>query len=183
MAAPVIRPALLVATLLVGAVAACARRAPIPPLPPFPDGVWQVAVAEPANRTGHELRMDDRGAVTVFLGPNRSTVPELLAADLRVAIRKRRFDVLAERGAVPVLRVELDRWEADAADWSTVTVDLTATLVEPTGGRTLWTAARHGWVVPTPGAHARPEAFVAASRDVANALVAGWQPTRPARTK
>ena len=158
---------------------ACARQPPAPPLPPGPAGLRQIAVAEPVNRTGHDLRVEERGAATTLVLPsNHATVPELLGLNLRTALAKRRFDVVAPKGPPPVLHVELGRWEPNTTDWSTVTVDLTATLVDPGSNTTLWSAARSGWVVSTSGADSQAHAFIAASRAVADALVAGWQPDR-----
>src|SRR5258705_7927891 len=127
----------LVAAVLLGGLAGCARRPAVAPLPSPPSGLLQIAVAEPVNRTGHDLRLDDHGPVALVLGPNHSTVPELLALDLRTALATRRFNVVPVKGPVPVLRIELRRWDPDAADYSTATVDLTASVVEPSSGRAL----------------------------------------------
>ena len=50
------------------------------------------------------------------------------------------------------------------------------TLIDPTSGRTLWTAERSDWNVQTTDARNGPEASGIAARDVARALVDGWQP-------
>jgi hypothetical protein len=165
-----------VAALVLSLVACTTQLAP---LPPPPSGLGRIAVEEPANRTGHSLEMDDRGALALVLGPKRSTVSEILAADLRRVLAKHRFDVVAARGAAPTLRVELGRFEAYAADYSMVTVDLTAKVVEPDTKRELWSATRTGWIVRTPDAESRPQAYVAASRAVAEGLLEGWQPDKP----
>jgi hypothetical protein len=169
--------ALAVSTALASALAACGS--PLAPLPPPPTGLGRIAVEEPANKTGDKLEMDDRGALALVLGPKTSTVSEILAADLRKVLAKQRFDVVAARGATPTLRIELGRWEAYAADYSMVTVDLKAQVVEPDTRKELWSASRTGWIVRTPDAGSRPEAYVAASRAVAEELLEGWQPEKP----
>jgi len=172
-----VRATRLAGAAALAALAACVQ--PPSPLPPPPDGIGRIAVAEPVNRTGKKLDMDEHGAFALVLGPKHSTVPEVLAADLRRELAKRRFDVVAPHGTTPTLRVELTRWEPHATDWSAVTVDLRATVVEAGMARPLWTATRTGWVVPTPDADSRPEAWVAASRTVAERLVEGWRPGKP----
>jgi hypothetical protein len=152
---------------------------PLSPLPPPPTGIGRIAVEEPANKTGDKLQMDERGALALVLGPKHTTVSEVLAADLRKVLAKQRFDVVAPRGAAPILRIELGRWEAYAADYSMVTVDLKAKVVEPGTARELWSASRKGWIVRTPDAGSRPEAYVAASRAVAEGLLEGWRPGKP----
>jgi hypothetical protein len=166
---------LAVAVLL--ASGACGR--PLAPLPPPPTGIGRIAVEEPTNKTGNKLEMDERGALALVLGPKHTTVAEVLAADLRKVLAKQRFDVVAPRGAAPILRIELDRWEAHAVDYSMVTVDLKAKVVEPGTARELWSVSRTGWIVRTPDAGSRPEAYVAASRAVAEGLLAGWRPGQP----
>jgi hypothetical protein len=158
-------------------LAACT--APLSPLPPPPPGLGRIAVEEPVNRTGEKLEMDERGALALVLGPKHSSVSQILAADLRKVLAKQRFDVVAPRGTAPTLRIELGRWEAYAADYSMVTVDLKARLVEPETKKELWSASRTGWIVRTPDAGSRPEAYVAASRAVAEGLLEGWRPGKP----
>jgi hypothetical protein len=154
-----------------------------PPLPPPPSGVQEIAVQLPANRTGAALVVDDPGFIGRYFGEKRSTVPDVLAGDLRSLLRDRGFRVLAG-GAEDVLtlRTEIRRWDPYSADYSQITVSLLATLVDPASGRSLWTADRTDWKVQTPDARSGPEASGMAARDIARSLIEGWQPSgsRPA---
>jgi hypothetical protein len=159
-------------------VAAACTRAPTPPPGPPPE-IARVAVAPPTNHTGNPLTLDQHGRVTLVLPPKHDTVPDVLGFALRSALQRHRFDVGTATGPpAPLLHVDLRRWDTDEKDWSAVTVDLTATLVEPGTARALWSASRTGWVVPTPGATSRPAAWVAAARAVADGLVANWRPAK-----
>jgi hypothetical protein len=107
----------------------------------------------------------------------------VLAGDLRSLLRDRGFRVLAgDAEDVLMLRTEIRRWDPYSADYSQITVSLLATLVDPASGRSLWTAERTDWKVQTPDARSGPEASGMAARDIARALIEGWQPSgsRPA---
>lgn len=148
-----------------------------PPIPPAPSDVQQVVLAEPVNRTGGELVVVDPGLFERLMREERSTVPGLLAGDLRARLEQQGFR-LGDRtsGDAPVLRTEIRRWEPFAADYSTVTVDIDAALVD-TGGRELWSVTRTGWSVATPGAESRVQASALASVAIAEALVGSWEPS------
>jgi hypothetical protein len=163
--------ALAAAAALVGCAPALA------PLPPAPSGVKRIAVDEPVNRTGGDLVVERPGLFGELIREKTSTVPELLGADLCAVLERQGF-ALAKTvlDDVPVLRTEIRRWEPYSADYSMVTVDLVASLVEPGSGRELWSAARTDWNVPTTYAHSRRDASAAAASAVAEALLAGWQP-------
>jgi len=154
-----------------------------PPLPPAPQGVREITVQPPANHTGSDLVVNDPGVLGRYLGDTRTTVPELLAADLRTLLADRGFRVVgATTDYVPALRTEIRRWAPYSADYSEIAVGLIATLVDPETGHTLWTVERTDWRVPTPDARSAPEASATAAREIARALVEGWQPqgTTPA---
>ena len=166
---------LLVALLALVSCAGCTT-APAP-FPPAPVGVQDIAIQPPSNQTGRDLIVDQPGLLASYLGEKRETVPEVLAGDLRTLLRDRGFRVLAApAGSVPTLRTEIRRWDPYSADYSRITVSLLATLIDPTSGRTLWTAERSGWHVETPAARNGQEASGIAARDVARTLVEGWQP-------
>ncbi|MCW5891102.1 MAG: hypothetical protein KIT14_11205 [bacterium] len=169
------RPALaLTAALTAVVLGACT---PVAPPPPGPAGVARIAVDTPVNQTGQELVIDDRGLLSGLLGEKRSTLPDILAGDLRKALARRGFTVVTgASGSAPALRVDLKRWEPYTADYSTVTVDLTASLVDGGDGRTLWTITRTGWQVPTDQPRSSLEASLSASQFVAQTLVENWQP-------
>jgi hypothetical protein len=148
-----------------------------PAFPPGPSGVQEISVAEPSNRTGRDLVVEDPGMLGRYFGDERSTAPQVLARDLRALLEDRRFRVV--RGTaegVPRLQIELRRWDPYSVDYSQVTVSLRATLVDPSSGRTLWTADRTDWKVKTASARTQPEAFTMASLEIARALLEGWQP-------
>jgi hypothetical protein len=174
---------LLVAVL---ALVSCMGCTPAPaPFPPGPVGVQDIAIQPPSNQTGRDLIVDQPGLLGSYLGEKRETVPEVLAGDVRSLLRDRGFRVLTGNAeGVPTLRTEIRRWDPYSADYSRVTVSLLAMLIDPTSGRTLWTVARSDWNVETPAARNGQEASGIAARDVARALVEGWQPggSRPPAT-
>jgi hypothetical protein len=149
------------------------------PLPPAPTGVQRIAVQEPANRTGDKLVVTDPGWIGQLLDEKHQTVPGLLAADLRDVLAKQGFKVAAaskkDTPSMPALRTEIRRWEPYSADYSMVTVDVAASLVDESG-RELWKAERTSWNVPTRDARSSREASMAASTAIAQALVEGWKP-------
>jgi hypothetical protein len=151
----------------------CARP---PSFPPPPDGVRWIVVEQPANRTGDDLVVYGPGLLQRVLKDDIVSVPDLLAEDLRTVLRQRGFHVARPGDDAPVLRTEIRRWQHYPADYDTVTVDVTAALVEPASGRELWTASRADWVVPTYDAASRRDASIAASEAIAEALLEGWQP-------
>ena len=111
------------------------------------------------------------------IGETTTTVPEALASDLRQLLVDRDFRVVANTGYAPELRVQITRWDLYSADYSSVTVDLTASLVDPKSGRELWTARRTGWPVATPDARSSLDCSASAALAVARALIDGWQPS------
>ena len=134
-------------------------------------------VEQPANRTGGDLVVDGTGLLARLVDAKPSTVPDLLAADLSSQLEKQGFRLAKGKADdAPVLRTEIRRWEPYSADYSTVTVDIDAALVEPGSGRELWSATRTGWMVRTSDARSRPDSFMIASATIAEALLAGWEP-------
>ncbi len=75
---------------------------------------------------------------------------------------------------VPTLQIELRRWEPYSVDYSSVTVDLVASLVD--SGSTLWTADRSNWTVATDDADSSIESAEIGAKEVAKALLDGWEP-------
>lgn len=168
------RSLLLAVAVLVGCVHAQ------PPLPPGPSGLQRVVVEKPVNRTGGDLVVEGPGLFSRLIREQPSTVPDVLGEDLRAQLEYRGFRLgKGTEDDVPVLRTEIRRWEPFTADYSTVTVDIAVALIEPGSGRTLWSATRSGWSVPTIDARSRTEAFRLASAATAEALFEGWRPAAP----
>lgn len=168
------RSFLLAVAVLVGCIH------PPPPLPPGPSGLQRVVVEEPVNRTGGDLVVEGPGLFSRLIGENPSTVPDVLAEDLRAQLEYRGFRLgKGKKDDVPVLRTEIRRWDPYTADYAAVTVDVTVALIEPGSGRTLWSATRSGWKVRTIDAHSRGEAFRLASAAIAEALFEDWKPAAP----
>jgi hypothetical protein len=170
------RLAIVVVLVLAGCMS------PPPPLPPAPSGIQRISVQEPQNRTGLALTVDDPGWLGRLVDQRRSNVPGVLATELRAELSRRGFKVVDPGGPAPALRTEIRRWEPYSADYSMVTVDVAASLVDPDSGRAIWSAERSGWRVPTRDARSSREASLAASTAIAEALVEDWQPAVPAPT-
>ena len=148
-----------------------------PAVAPGPRGLERIAVQEPVNRTGRPLTVDEPGMLGKMLDEKASDVPEVLGKDLRTELANRGFQVVADGSRTsPSLRTEIRRWEPHSANYSMVTVDVIAWVVDPTSGREIWSTQRNGWNVPTRDAHSSREASVAASAAIARSLLEGWQP-------
>ena len=159
-----------------------------PAVAPGPRGIERIAVQQPVNRTGRPLMVDEPGLlgkvldekpsnVPDVLGEKSSNVPDVLGENLRAELVNRGFQVVTDGSRTsPALRTEIRRWEPYSANYSMVTVDVVATVVEPTNGRELWSTQRSGWNVPTRDARSSREASVAASAAIARALLEGWHP-------
>jgi hypothetical protein len=143
-------------------------------LPTPPAGVHTVAVAPPVDHTGTVVggeRFLER-----LLGQPRTTLGDVLAAEMRGALARRGIAVAAETGTdVATFAVEVRRWEPDTPALRFVLVSLDARLVRD-DGRTLWSARRDDWQVPTRGAPTPEAGATMAAHAVAEALVAGWRP-------
>lgn len=150
-------------------------------MPPPPTGLKSVAIAEPRNATGEDLKVNESGLLAGFLDDRKTTsVPELLQENLRVELGRRDFRLVPpDSGVAPVLRTDVRRWQPQSATWEQVTVDLTASLVEPGTGRVLWSVDQKGWIVPTEGAHNTIDASIKASRKIAETLTEGWTVAPP----
>lgn len=150
---------------------------PRPAVEPGPSGLQRVVVERPVNRTGSELVVEGPDPLARLIGENPSTVPDVLADALRTQLERKGYRLGVGKGDdVPVLRTEIRRWEPYAADYSMVTVDIDAALVEPGSGRTLWSATRNDWNVRTSNAGSRAEASTMASAAAAEVLLGAWQP-------
>src|SRR6266850_777719 len=123
------RSALIVVAALIG----CIRTAP--PLPHAPRGLDRITVQQPTNKTGDALVVDDLGLLGRLTEAAPTDVPDILAADLRTALINRGVKVIKNPPRSPALRTEIRRWEPYTADYSVVTVDLVASLVEPSTGK------------------------------------------------
>jgi hypothetical protein len=168
--------AIVIALVLAGCVQ------PPPPLPPAPSGIQRISVGKPENHTGRDLTVDDPGWLGRLVNERRSNVPDVLATELGAELARHGFKVVDPGGSSPILRTDIRRWEPYSADYSMVTVDMVASLVDPDSGRALWSAERSGWRVPTRDARSSREASLAASTAIAEALVDGWTPTAAAES-
>src|SRR4030095_7656911 len=72
-----------------------------PSFPPAPPSVQEITVQQPSNRTGRDLLVDQPGLLGEYFGEKRSTVADVLAGDLRAALRDRRFRVLTRSRSRP----------------------------------------------------------------------------------
>ncbi len=160
--------------LLVSVLGACRPQPPIAPA--GPSGVENVVVAPPANKTGGDLTVAMPGFVEKLLDRKKETVPQVLGASLRKQLERQSFNVVpSTTSQAPTLRTEIKRWEMYSADYSMVTVDLSAALVAP-DGRELWAFAKDNWRVLTPGVGSAADSTRAAADIVAEQLLATWQP-------
>lgn len=154
-------------------------------MPPPAVGLKAVAIDKPENATGGDLKVNEDGFLSGFFDDRKTTtVPELLEKDLGIELGKRDFRLVPpSSGVAPVLRTVIRRWQPQSSTWAQVTVDLSATLVEPASGRTLWSVDRGGWIVPTEGAQNTIDASEKASHRIAEDLIEGWvvapPPERP----
>lgn len=173
-----LRAVLLAATPLTMLPLACAHPGV---LPAPPSGVRTVVVAAPQDRTGTVLG-GERYLERLLCEP-RTTLAEVLAAELRRALSHRGFTVLAAveassgAGAIDAVTLALDvqRWEPDVPELRFVRVSFDARLLDE-DGTVLWSAGRTGWQVPTRGAPTPEAAATMAARAVAEGLVEGWPP-------
>lgn len=166
------------------ALAACgipALTPKAPEMPPPPTGLKAVAVDMPRNATGENLKVNEDGFLAGFLDDRKTTsVPELLQEGLRVELSKRDFRLVPpSSGVAPVLRTDIRRWQPQSSTWEQVTVDLTASLVEPDSGRVLWSVDQRGWIIPTGGSQNSVDASEKASRKIAEDLTEGWTVAPP----
>jgi hypothetical protein len=167
---------LLLAALVVSSSGCAAMRAEtVAPSPP--GGILKIDVAKPVDATGGALPEQPRGREFDFGSVQEPTVTESLALQLRSQLASRGFEVMTRKTTgVPELRTEIRRWAPYQVDYSMVTVDVTATLVDGQTGATIWTDQRRDWNVPTHGAPTPFDAALEATRTVAKDLVEGWQP-------
>jgi len=173
----IVRPLLVAlgAVPLVGCMLFTTKSAPA--VVPGPRGIERIAVQQPVNRTGRPLVVDEPGVLGNVLGEKSSNVPDVLGENLRAELVNRGFQVVTDGSRTsPALRTEIRRWEPYSANYSMVTVDVVATVVDPTSGRELWSTQRSGWNVATRDARSSAEASVAASAAIARTLLEGWQP-------
>jgi hypothetical protein len=173
---------------------------------PPPSTVRSVAVLPPANRTGGDLVVAGTSLLEVYaFGTDRTTVADVLAAELRAQLVRRGFTVvspdvvatatehrpvgspeaaaeIARRGGLsdPVLFVAIDRFEVDAGTHPAfIIVAADAALVEPAKGVVLWESHRRAGPIATPGTATLGAAYEIAARKLAEELVASWTAPAP----
>ena len=166
----------LLGLFLVATLVGCS----VPPsFPPPPGGLKRIAVEKPVNRSNDDLVVYGPGLLQRLLKMDTASVPDVLAEDYRITLIRQGFRLAEPGEGVPVLKTEIFRWQPYSANYETVTVDLVATLVDPTSGRELWKASPRGWIIPTNDAYSRHEASIVAASEVAEALLKGWAPSAP----
>jgi hypothetical protein len=176
-------------------ILSCARP---PTVPPLPATIQKIAVLPPNNRTGDPLLIESAS----FLHPDadrpeRVTVPDALATEVREQLTRRGVTViapevviaaigkqtpqspeeaadLAARGKLEgsALYIEIRRWEAETSPFHPryVVVALEARLLDTATGQTVWTAQRPLHPVSTPGVIVRWMAYTIAAHKVAEEL-------------
>ncbi len=185
-------------------VAACARP---PTRVSLPAIVHTIAVLPPNNRTGEDLLVSPGSFLGkyVFDG-ERISVPDILAAEARAQLAQRGYAIvppetvdtalggqrphsaadaaaLAARHHIDasILYLEIRRWEPNGHfNPDFVIVSVTATLIAPSTGDVLWTVDRPSRPIPTPGIVALGQADIIAAAKVAEEMLAGLGPVRPA---
>lgn len=168
---------LLVVTLALSSFGCAAVRSEGPTSPPPPGGILMIDVAKTVDATGGKLPTQPKGPSFEPGTVKEPTVTESLATQLRTELIEHGFEVVVRpTPGVPELRTEIRRWEPYQVDYSMVTVDVTATLVDGKTGATIWTDTRRDWNVATPGQPTPFDAALEATRKVAKDLVHGWKP-------
>ena len=147
---------------------------------PTPPRDLRVVTVPPANnRTGERLLVAGGSLLESLLSPETSvTVPDLLAEEVAATLRARGYQATgpaeldaALRDRAPanpadaarlgadaarsgfVLYLEIRRWEADAATHPAfIIVGLSASAIEVSSGREVWSARLPVHPIPTPGA-------------------------------
>jgi hypothetical protein len=179
----------------------CTRPAATPPR----DLPRRIAVLPPNNRTGDPLLVSGASLLEKYaMKTARVGVPDVVASEARLQLARRGFEVVPEETVdaategrapgspeaavelaahgkldVPVLYLEIRRWEADAPTHPAyVIVGLTAHLVDPSTRRTVWSAERAAHPVATPGEVAIGPAYVTAARKAVEELLAPLGPER-----
>jgi hypothetical protein len=175
-------------------------------VPPPPATVRSVAVLAPDNRTGDPLLVAGTSLLERYaFRTERVSVPQVLAIELRAALARRGYAVvapelvaaategrpvgsaeaaaeLARHGHLdePVLMVVIDQWQPDAPTEPTfVIVALEAALVEPSSGAVLWHTRRRASPIATPGSVTLGTAYETAVRKAVEELVGAWGTEQP----
>jgi hypothetical protein len=150
-------------------LAACTP--PVTPIPP-PTGVATLSVAAVENHTGSPLDISGGSYIARYVGIKHRTVPDTVREELRTALKEQGFAV-ADGGAVPVLKVTLNRFEPDLPQLAYVDTSVVATLTEP-DGRETWRSEQTHWLVSTSGSPSLWAAYDTGARRIARSLVEGW---------
>jgi hypothetical protein len=193
-----LRLSLFVCLALCGA--GCARP---PPLVSLPATAGTIAVFPPNNRTGDELVVAGGTLAEKYVfGTQRVTVPDVLAAEARWQLARRGYTLIASEAVdtalgpqrpdspaaaatlathqqldASVLYIEIRRWEPNGPFTpDAVIVSVTVTLIDPSTGRSLWTADHPSKPVSTPGVVNPGQAYEIAAGKVIAELFAGLGP-------
>ncbi|HXJ36008.1 MAG TPA: hypothetical protein VMS22_18400 [Candidatus Eisenbacteria bacterium] len=184
--------------LLPALLLACAAPTPDPP----PSTVRTIAVMPPGNRTGDGLLVTGTSLLEKYaFDTARTTVGDVLAAELRMQLARRGFavvrpDVVQEAtqgravgspdAAVEIARhghltetllvVAIEQWEPNGGtNPDFVIVALEASLVDPGTGAVLWHTHRRASPIPTPGSVTLASGYEIAAAKAAEELVGSWQ--------
>ena len=186
------RRPLLVGVGLLG-LAACVK-----PPPPPPPSVRTIAVFPASNQTGDDLLISGGSVLEKYVFHTaRVTVPDVLAAEARTLLEREGYTVVspelietATGGRAPasgteaaalaaqhdlegdVLYITLRQWEPDLTYGpSSIIVSLRIDLIDPSTGRTIWTADHPSRPVQTPGTINFADAYWVAARSVIRQLL------------
>jgi hypothetical protein len=173
------------------------------PPPPASDLDRHIAILPVNNQTGDPLLIAGGGVVDRYLfHAEEITVGDVLLAESRLRLQENGFEVTAPKlveaalkGRTPtspelaidlavngglrenLLYLEIRRWEADVPmHVRSVSVSVTASLIDPSGHRTLWQARRGPAPIPTSGDITLESAYVTAAHKVVEDLLASLHP-------
>ena len=164
----------------------------------------------PYNETGDPLTVAGQSILERYaFRTERVTVPDVLASEARLQLASRGFTVvpaevvesatgnrapgsvgaaadIAAQAKLEGIALYLDvrRWDPDPpTEPRVVIVNVTASLIDSSSGRLLWSNAIRTRPIRTPGEVTLGAAYVAAVRKVAEELLAPLGPERPAASR
>jgi hypothetical protein len=146
--------------------------------PPPPADLDALALLPTVNASGRTLLVSGEALLERALKRRPVTVGDHVTSHARAILRRRGYRLGAGPG-LPALRFEIERWDAEGYDTSSVTVDVAARLTAPDGKEILWEARRARWRISTMGAPTVSEARALAARSIATGLLASWQRPDP----
>lgn len=194
---------LVLMSLLSLQMAACLAGCATSQAPPPPDLDRHIAVLPVNNTTGDPLLIAGGGLMDRYLfHAEQLAVGDVLGAEACIRLKESGFEVTspkvveaALKGQTPsntnsamdlarigelrsnCLYLEIRRWEADVPmHVRAITVNVTASLVDPSGRRILWQARRGPSPIPTTGDITLESAYVTAARKLVEEILAPLRP-------